>query len=152
MYSHHSSVLKIKIRNWPAVYLHGIFNRLLHCFPIENEWEIWLIIIDFGGPNAEISWKMANGQLLFLALQLKAVQEIRFRNWLVVFKDWIFIGHYTAVPLKLIKMDFGWPNAKIGQKNWPENGQWPTVISSTVKVHYYMLTMCASKSSTLATS
>ena len=31
-------------------------------------WEIWPIKIDFGRPNAEIGWKMANGQLLFLAL------------------------------------------------------------------------------------
>ena len=45
-----------------------IVHRLLHCCPIENVWEIWLIKIDFGWPNAEIGRKMANGQLLFLAL------------------------------------------------------------------------------------
>ena len=49
-------------KNW-------IFHRLLHCCPIENVWEIWPIKIDFGRPNTEISWKMANGQLLFLVLQ-----------------------------------------------------------------------------------
>ena len=38
-----------------------IFYRLLLCCPIENVWEIWLTKMDFGWPNAEISWKMANG-------------------------------------------------------------------------------------------
>ena len=45
-----------------------IFYRLLHCCPIENVWEIWPIMIDFGRPNAEIGRKMANGRLLFLTL------------------------------------------------------------------------------------
>ena len=35
---------------------------------IENAWEIWQFKIVFGRPNAEIVRKMANGQLLFLAL------------------------------------------------------------------------------------
>ena len=29
-----------------------------------NLWEIWLTKMDFGRPNAEIGWKMANGQLI----------------------------------------------------------------------------------------
>ena len=29
--------------------------------------------MDFGGPNAEIGWKMANGQQLLLALYLKVI-------------------------------------------------------------------------------
>ena len=37
---------------------------LLHCCPIENVWEIWLIKIDFGRPNAEIGRKMASGRLI----------------------------------------------------------------------------------------
>ena len=41
---------------------------LLHCYPIENVWEVRPIKIDFGRPNAEIGQKMASGRLLFLAL------------------------------------------------------------------------------------
>ena len=43
------------------------FYRLLHCCPIENVWEIWLIRIDFGQPNAEIdrNWPMTD---LFLVM------------------------------------------------------------------------------------
>ena len=44
------------------------FFKNLNCCPIENEWEIWLIKIDFGQPNIEVGQKMANGRLLFLAL------------------------------------------------------------------------------------
>ena len=36
--------------------------------PIKNVQEIWLTKMDFGRPNSEIGRKMANGQLLFLAL------------------------------------------------------------------------------------
>ena len=32
-------VLKIRIRNWSAVFKDGIFYRLLHCCPIENVWD-----------------------------------------------------------------------------------------------------------------
>ena len=39
----------------------GIFYKLLLCCPFENVCESWLIKIDFGRPNAEIGWKMANG-------------------------------------------------------------------------------------------
>ena len=35
------------------------------CF-IENVCKIWPIKMDFGRPNAEIGWKMANSRLLFL--------------------------------------------------------------------------------------
>ena len=42
--------------------------RLLIAVPIENVQEIWPIKMDFGWPNAEIGQKMANGQLLFVAL------------------------------------------------------------------------------------
>ena len=38
--------------------------RLIHCCFIENVWEIWLIKIDFGRPNAEIGRKMANGRFI----------------------------------------------------------------------------------------
>ena len=47
-----------------------IGRLLLYCCPIENIWEIWPIKIDFGRPNAEIGRKMANGQQLFLALEI----------------------------------------------------------------------------------
>ena len=47
----------------------GYFYRLLIYCSIENVQEIWPTKMDFGQPNAEIGWKMANGQLLFLALQ-----------------------------------------------------------------------------------
>ena len=39
-----------------------IFYRLLIAVPLKNAQEIWPIIMDFGQPNAEIGWKMANGQ------------------------------------------------------------------------------------------
>ena len=44
------------------------FFRLLIAVPIENVQEIWLTKMDFGWPNAEIGWKMANRRLSFLAL------------------------------------------------------------------------------------
>ena len=31
--------------------------------------------MDFGWPNAEIGWKMANGQQLFLTLFLKVIHQ-----------------------------------------------------------------------------
>ena len=46
----------------------GYFYRLLIYRSIENVQEIWPTKMDFGQPNAEIGRKMANGQLLFLAL------------------------------------------------------------------------------------
>ena len=36
--------------------------------PIENVQEIWPAKMDLGRPNAEIGWKRASDQLLFLAL------------------------------------------------------------------------------------
>ena len=36
--------------------------------------------MDFGWPNAEIGQKMANGQLLFLALQLEQVDVLPSKN------------------------------------------------------------------------
>ena len=66
--SYPGAVLEIRTRNWSAVFLKRIFYRLLHCYSIDNVWEIWPIKIDFGRPNAEIGWEMANGLLLFLAL------------------------------------------------------------------------------------
>ena len=49
------------------------------------------------------------------------VVEIRVRNWLAVFpENQTFCRLLIAVPLKMYsrptKMDFGWPNAEIGQK------------------------------------
>ena len=35
---------------------------------LENVQETWPTKMDFGWPNTEIGWKMANGRLLFLAL------------------------------------------------------------------------------------
>ena len=40
----------------------------INCCPIENVQEIWMTKMEFGQPNAEIDWKMANGRLLSLAL------------------------------------------------------------------------------------
>ena len=42
---------------------------LLIAVPIKNVQEIWPTKMDFGWPNAEIGRKMANGRLLFLALE-----------------------------------------------------------------------------------
>ena len=42
-------------------------QKLVGCF-FENPVKIWPTKMDFGQPIAEIGWKMANGQLLFLAL------------------------------------------------------------------------------------
>ena len=42
--------------------------RVLIAVYIENVQEIWPTKMDFGRPNAEIGWKMANGWLLFLVL------------------------------------------------------------------------------------
>ena len=50
---------------------HFFKRNTLHCFPIENVWEIWLSKIDIGCPKADIGQKMASDQLLFLALQVK---------------------------------------------------------------------------------
>ena len=41
---------------------------LLIAVSIENVQEIWPTKTDFGRPNAEIGWEMANGRLLFIAL------------------------------------------------------------------------------------
>ena len=65
----HSTVLEVRIRNWLAVFFkYGLFYRLLKGCHIEHVWQLWPIKIDFDCPNAEIGPKMANGQLLFLAL------------------------------------------------------------------------------------
>ena len=44
--------------------------QVTDCCPIENVQEIWSTKKDFDRPNSEIGWKMANGQLLFLALHV----------------------------------------------------------------------------------
>ena len=50
---------------------------LLIAVPTENVQEIWPTKMDYGWPNAEISWKMANGRLLFLTL----CERINYRRY-----------------------------------------------------------------------
>ena len=53
---------------------------------------------------------------------LIAVLEIRIRNWLAVSLKIGYFRSLIAVPIENVqqiwpaKMDFGWPNAEIGQK------------------------------------
>ena len=69
MHMIHTPVVEIRVRNWSAIFLKiGHFVGYIDCCPIENVQQIWLTEMDFGQPNVEISRKMANGQLLFLAL------------------------------------------------------------------------------------
>ena len=49
---------------------------LLIAIPIEKVQEIWPTKMDFGRPNAEIGWKMANGRLLFLALHIYPSSDV----------------------------------------------------------------------------
>ena len=51
---------------------------------IENVQEIWPTKMDFGWPNTEIGWKMANGRLLFLALYFIAKTFIH-KLWLITY-------------------------------------------------------------------
>ena len=70
MCSNHIAVVEIRVRNWWTVFYEDrTFCRLLIAFPLK-------MYSEFGrpkcilGPNAEIGGKMANGLLLFLALQI----------------------------------------------------------------------------------
>ena len=61
-------MVEIKIRNWPAFLLKKRYFIGFDCCCIENVQEIWPAKMDFGQPYVEIGWKMADDQLLFLAL------------------------------------------------------------------------------------
>ena len=71
------TVLEIRKRNWSAVFVKMNTFWLLIAVPTENVQEIWLTKMDYGRPNAEIGRKMANGQLLFLAL----CERINYRRY-----------------------------------------------------------------------
>ena len=71
------TVLEIRIRNWSVVFVKMNTFWLLIAVPTENVQEIWLTKMDYGRPNAEIGWKMANGQLLFLTL----CERINYRRY-----------------------------------------------------------------------
>ena len=54
-HTHTHTVLEIRIRNWSVVFLKiGVVD---YC----SIWEIWPTKINFSQPNAEISWKTADG-------------------------------------------------------------------------------------------
>ena len=60
------AVLEIRIRNWSAVFFENrIFLGYWLLSPLKMYWPTKM---NFGRPNTEIGWKMANGRLLFLAL------------------------------------------------------------------------------------
>ena len=61
LYMIYVSVLEIRIRNWSTVFEDSSFLQATDCCPIEFIWQIWLTKMDFGLPNDEIVWKMANG-------------------------------------------------------------------------------------------
>ena len=58
--------------------------QVTDCCPIENVQKIWSTKMDFGWPNTESGWKMANGQLLFLALHAYVPIDNRIDSYTVI--------------------------------------------------------------------